>query len=777
MLSSLLRTKKLEPALIFRVVLLLLVICTVASYQYARHKEHARIATAFDELATLKAQRVQLRVDGYARTLFDLRGLFVANKNVTNEEFQQFLRGVEVTRRYPALLHIGYAPLVTEANRGDLENRLRGMGLRGYRGLPGDFPILYGFPAIDTLLGQNLNQGQLHAQTLGVARDFNQTRLSSNMLLRLDPGRLSGFVIYLPLYGDSTTAPTGMAARRQALSGYLFAAFRTEDLIESTIGTDLKQQLGLALFDGPAPDAAHLAYDSGHVWPPPAGEGPARYASTRRTEVCGRPWTFVFVALPSFVQANKSRLPLVVLVGGLLTSILGATLAYVGSRRWLAEWRILYLVFHDELTGLPNRARLRICILEAVGDEREKPQPLALLIVEMTRFRDINYTLGHQIGDEVLKQAGLRLGNVLSGEATLARISDVQFGVLLPNAREGKAVELARRLMAAMEEPLPAHDSKYELGARVGIALISGRGCDPDDLVRHADIALNRARTSGAAYVVYDAALDPYKPQRLALLGDFRQAIRDDQLAMYCQPKAELRTGRVTSVEALVRWQHPKFGLLTPDKFIDLIEPTELIQLLTQRMLECALGQSHEWRKHDLVLPLAVNLSTRNLLNPALPELVGNLMTSWGADPSWLGLELTESSIMEDPPMSLRVLNRLHAMGLDLIVDDFGTGYSSLSYLMKLPVDVIKIDQSFIKNMTSDPDAAAIVKAMIELAHSMRMKVVAEGTETKEVWDALKRLDCDEAQGYYISPPLPAHAFRAWLEHSPWQPAPACSEK
>jgi diguanylate cyclase (GGDEF)-like protein len=473
------------------------------------------------------------------------------------------------------------------------------------------------------------------------------------------------------------------------------------------------------------------------------------------------------------VQANQSRLPLVVLAGGLLTSILGAALAYVGSRRWLAERRIVYLAFHDELTGLPNRARLRICILEAIRDERETPQPIALLIVEMTRFRDINYTLGHRIGDEVLKQASLRLGNVVGSEATLARISNVQFGVLLPNASEGKAINLARRLMAAMEEPLPAHDSKYELGARAGIASIAGRACDPDDLVRHADIALNRARTSGATYVVYDAALDPYKPQRLALLGAFRQAIKDDQLAMYCQPKAELSSGRITSVEALVRWQHPEFGLLMPDQFIDLIEPTELIQLLTQRMLECAIGQSHEWRKHDLVLPLAVNLSTRNLLNPSLPELVGSLMATWGADPSWLGLELTESSIMEDPALSLRVLNRLHAMGLELIVDDFGTGYSSLSYLMKLPVDVIKIDQSFIMNMTSDPDAAAIVKAMIELAHSMGMKVVAEGTETKEIWDALKRLGCDEAQGYYISAPLPAHVFRGWLEQSAWQLAPA----
>jgi EAL domain-containing protein (putative c-di-GMP-specific phosphodiesterase class I) len=330
--------------------------------------------------------------------------------------------------------------------------------------------------------------------------------------------------------------------------------------------------------------------------------------------------------------------------------------------------------------------------------------------------------------------------------------------------------------MVAMEEPLPAHDGAYEVGARAGIATAAGQPgslADPDDLVRHADIALNRARGNGAAYVVYDAALDPYKPQRLALLSAFRQAIKDDQLEMYCHPKADLRSGRVTGAEALVRWRHPEYGLLTPDRFIALIEPTELIHLLTQRMLECALRHSAAWRRDGLVLPLAVNLSTRNLVNPALPDLVAGMMASLGADPSWIALEITESSIMDDPALSLRVLNRLNAMGVELVVDDFGTGYSSLGYLMKLPVSVVKIDQSFTMSMTTDPDAASIVKAMIELAHALGMKVVAEGAETKETWDMLARLGCDEAQGYYISEPLPADAFQRWLERAPSPLSPA----
>ena len=771
MLSSLFHTRKLTPALCSGLVFVLLVICTVAGYLRADHQEHARIAREFHQLATLKCQRVLLRVDGYARTLLDLRGLFVADPDVTSEAFQRFLHGVEVLQRYPALSHIGYAPLVTNANRAQLERQLRDLGLSGYQASPGDLPILYGFPAIDTLLGKRLNSGPSRSQALAMARDLNQPQLSPQLPLQLDRDRRSGFVMYVPLYG-SGLAPPAPEQRRQALSGYVFAAFRTEDLIESTIGPDLRSDMSLALSDGPVANASGSAYRANYRFDAPNG-GAWRYASTHYARVNGRTWTFVFVARPPFVLANQSNLPLVVLVGGLLGSLLAARLAYVGAQRWLAEGTIHYMAFHDELTGLPNRASLRICIQQAILHQRQTNQPCALLIVELIRFSDINYTLGHLIGDEVLKQASARLRSVVDQDAPLARISNVQFGVLLPNASQGAAIDVAMRLATAMEAPLPAGDSEYELGARSGIASVPLDSDDPDDLVRHADIALNRARNSCAPYVVYDPALDPYKPQRLALLGAFRHAIKEDQLAMYCQPKANLRTGQITSVEALVRWQHPEYGLIMPDRFIALIEPTELIQLLTQRMLECALRQSYEWREKDLFLPLAVNLSTRNLLNSALPEMIGSLMHTWGADASWLGLEITESSIMADPALSLRVLHRLHTMGHELIVDDFGTGHSSLSYLMKLPVAVLKIDQSFITHMIRDRDAAAIVKTIIELAHNMGMKVVAEGAETKETWDALRRLDCDEAQGYYISPPLPAHAFIGWLERSPWHLAPA----
>jgi EAL domain-containing protein (putative c-di-GMP-specific phosphodiesterase class I) len=367
----------------------------------------------------------------------------------------------------------------------------------------------------------------------------------------------------------------------------------------------------------------------------------------------------------------------------------------------------------------------------------------------------------------VLKRVGSRLSHVARGKATVARLGSLQFGMLLPNA--DAATALAAHILHALEEPLTASGINCQLGAHAGIALFPQDGTGTDELLRHADIALHDARNAGFGFALYNPSQDPYQPQRLALVGAFRNAIKEEQLRLYCQPKVDLRSGTVTSAEALVRWHHPTYGLICPDQFIPLIEPTELIQLLTQRMLESALRQCYMWRQNGLIVPLAVNLSARNLLNPALPDIIDRLMRQWGADASWIDVEITESSVMADPALSLRVLNQLHAMGLKLFVDDFGTGYSSLSYLMKLPINVIKIDHSFTMHMLEDPDAAMIVEAVIELAHKMGMGVVAEGTASKEIWDALQRLDCDEAQGHFISPPLPADDFAAWLKGSSWQ--------
>jgi diguanylate cyclase (GGDEF)-like protein/PAS domain S-box-containing protein len=429
-----------------------------------------------------------------------------------------------------------------------------------------------------------------------------------------------------------------------------------------------------------------------------------------------------------------------------------------------AEELIHQVAFYDDVTGLPNRRKFRTDLEQALRVAQQQHRHLALLIIQLERLRDINFTLGQANGDVLLRQIGPRLGEVLPPDSPVARIGDVQFATFLTGASAFTAAHIAEHIIHVLNRPFDIAEVSFAPGAHVGAALYPVHGNDPDTLIQHANVAVFQARRSGKDYVIYSPAHDPYKPQRLSMLGEFRHAVETGQLLLYCQPKAELGTGKVVGAEALVRWQHPQYGLVSPVEFIPLIEPTELIQPLTEWMLESAISQCYGWRRDGLDLPLAVNLSARNLHERDLADLLAELLNTWGADTSWLDLEITESSIMTDPMAGMKVLEQLHLSGFRLFVDDYGTGYSSLSYLMRLPVDFIKIDQSFVMSMLTDRPARAIVKSSIELAHNLEMKVVAEGTASQDIWDTLKSLGCDQAQGNFIGVPMPADEFRKWLQ-------------
>jgi EAL domain-containing protein (putative c-di-GMP-specific phosphodiesterase class I) len=355
---------------------------------------------------------------------------------------------------------------------------------------------------------------------------------------------------------------------------------------------------------------------------------------------------------------------------------------------------------------------------------------------------------------------------MLDGEGFVSRVSNSQFAVALPNADGEHAKAIAQKILSGLQKPFFIAGITYGLGAHVGIALAPAHGSDSATILRKAQVALFQAKQTGQACLPYDPRHDPYNPQRLALIGDFRKSLLAGELRLYCQPKADIRTGNIIGAEALVRWEHPLFGLIPPDQFIPLIEPTELIHPLTYFMLEASIKQSLEWRRAGVDLPIAVNLSPRDLADPNLVQNLGDTLSELGARPESLGLEITESSLMADPQSSIAELHRLSKMGCRLYIDDFGTGYSSLSYLMRLPVNVIKIDHSFTMRMIEEEKAATIVRSTIDLAHNLGMQVVAEGTATKEIWDALNGLGCDEAQGHYISPALPAHDFLPWMRSS-----------
>jgi len=439
------------------------------------------------------------------------------------------------------------------------------------------------------------------------------------------------------------------------------------------------------------------------------------------------------------------------------------------SCRRFAEDDIMRLAYYDEMTGLPNRLLYRKRLAEALATPAIAGRGIALVFVDLVRFRDINYTFGHLNGNDLLRAAARRITRLLGRRDVVARVG-ARFIMMLPDTDSARATRRARQLLASLEEPFPLAGVTYELNARLGIAIMPEHGTDSETLLRKADIALYQADHNGQSFAFYDAANDPYKPRRLALTGELRKAIQDGELRLYCQPKADMRTGEIVGAESLVRWQHHDFGLIQPDQFIPLIESTDLIHVLTRFMLESSLQQSRTWHEQGIHMPLAVNLSTRNLLESDLTDRLGELLQKWDAQADWLGLEITESSLMHNPDNCIAMLNRLSRTGFRLFVDDFGTGFSSLSYLTRLPINVIKIDHGFTMQMTRDKAAATIVKSTIDLAHDLGMTVVAEGTASREIWDALNRLGCDEAQGYLISPPLAADEFVDWWKNSPYRP-------
>jgi diguanylate cyclase (GGDEF)-like protein/PAS domain S-box-containing protein len=428
------------------------------------------------------------------------------------------------------------------------------------------------------------------------------------------------------------------------------------------------------------------------------------------------------------------------------------------------EERLNGFAYFDDVTGLPNRRKFRILLDQALQAAQQQGPRIVVLIIQLARLRDINFTLGPASGDLLLRQVGPRLKELLPQESPIARIGDVQFATLLTGASTFTAAHVAEHMIDALNRPFDVSGVSFAPGAHVGAALYPAHGTSQDALIQHATVAAFQASRSGKNFVVYSAANDPYKTQRLAMLGEFRHAVESGQLVLYCQPKALIATGAVIAAEALVRWRHPQYGLVSPADFIPLIEPTELVQPLTEWMLENAISQCYRWRERGIVIPLAVNLSARNLQERNLAELINDLLITWSADTSWLDLEITESSIMADPVVSKAVLDQLHQYGFRLFVDDYGSGYSSLGYLMRLPVQFIKIDHSFVIPMLQDRPAAAIVKSAIELAHNLGMKVVAEGVASQGIWEALKPLHCDEAQGNYVGPPMPADEFGKWLE-------------
>jgi diguanylate cyclase (GGDEF)-like protein len=428
---------------------------------------------------------------------------------------------------------------------------------------------------------------------------------------------------------------------------------------------------------------------------------------------------------------------------------------------------------HDPLTGLPNRVLFADRISQAIRGAARSGDEVAVFLMDLDRFKEVNDTLGHHSGDLLLQELSARLQRALRASDSVARLGGDEFGVLLPDLVDRQAIEeVVDRIRTAVERPFYVQDLPLAIETSIGVSIFPEHGQDVDALLQKADVAMYLAKAGNTTHAIYDPREDEYDPTRLTLVGELRRAIEAAELTVFYQPKADLQTGEVKGAEALVRWEHPGRGLLMPDEFIPLAQHTGLIRPLTLSVIDIAMAQARTWRNQGLNLSVAVNLATRNLLDAGLPDDVQELLEKWELDPGMVEFEITESTIMADPFRALAVLKRLHEMGTKLSIDDFGTGYSSLAYLKRLPVDSVKIDKSFVMNMVTDENDAAIVRSTIDLARNLGLAVVAEGVEDEAIWQTLAALGCDFAQGHYLSMPLPAAELVGWLKQLPEALAP-----
>nr|WP_255570866.1 EAL domain-containing protein [Cohnella sp. CFH 77786] len=423
------------------------------------------------------------------------------------------------------------------------------------------------------------------------------------------------------------------------------------------------------------------------------------------------------------------------------------------------------LAFHDSMTGLPNRFLFRERLTAAISDLPERAHSAAVLYLDMDRFKTVNDSLGHQVGDRLLLELAERLKAGLSGDELLARPGGDEFMILMKNVRGWEDVRIkAESILSVLEDPVLVDE--YELFAKpsIGASLYPSGGKDADTLIRNADTAMYYAKERGIDFHIYTEDMNEKLLKRLSLENDLRKAIERGEFLLYYQPKVETRSGSVAGMEALIRWKHPTKGMVPPSLFIPAAEDTGLIVPLGEWVLREACRQLQAWMAAGLEpIPVSVNLSSRQFQKKDLVTRIRGILAEYEIDPKWLELELTESCVMQTPELSNHTMHQLKKSRLSIALDDFGTGYSSFGYLRSFPLDVLKIDKGFVKDVTNNPDNAAIVESLISLSHHLGLKVICEGVETADQLEFLKKRRCDEIQGFYFSPPVPPDQAEGWL--------------
>jgi diguanylate cyclase (GGDEF)-like protein/PAS domain S-box-containing protein len=444
-------------------------------------------------------------------------------------------------------------------------------------------------------------------------------------------------------------------------------------------------------------------------------------------------------------------------VGVSLDDVTGPAMAAAAMR---------HRALHDDLTGLPNRTLLRDRLLQSLFEARRSGESVALLLLDLDQFKEVNDALGHLCGDQLLVKMAHRLQDVLRECDTIARLGGDEFALLLTTDASTKgAIAVAEKVAKALADPFDIDGMALHTSASIGIAVYPDHADSADGLTQHADVAMYAAKRSGTTYAVYMPAEDRSSVTRLTLLGELHRALEHEELVLHYQPVIDAVTGGTVATEALVRWQHPQLGLLPPSSFVELSEVSGLVQQLTRWVIERAVRTATSWRADGYDIGVSANLSVRNLYDAQLVPWICSLLEETELPPHLLTLELTESELMEDPALAIQVLGRLREFGVLTCIDDFGTGYSSLSYLRRLPVSAIKIDQSFVSGILDDQSDATIVRTIIQLAHDLGLDVLAEGVEDGPTFEMLRALGCDRVQGYFTGAPMTSAALLTHVDH------------
>jgi len=468
-------------------------------------------------------------------------------------------------------------------------------------------------------------------------------------------------------------------------------------------------------------------------------------------------------------EASYVRVRTLMLGLGIVALAVGLLIAWIVSRHVTRQaQQLAQQAMYDPLTGLANRTLLHRQLEHEIELAKRDGTSFAVMLLDLDRFKEVNDTLGHSVGDELLREAGNRLQQAVRAVDTVGRLGGDEYVVLLHDLAPEDVTAIAKKMLAALERPFHWKNQGIDLSASMGIAFYPSQCADAGSLLRCADIAMYVAKNAGRGFVVYAPEHDHSNRHDLSLKSELREAIQSGQLTLYYQPQIEHRSQRVVGLEALVRWNHPQRGFLGPDSFIPLAEDAGLIGPLTHWVLRTALTEQLLLRRSGYDLDMAVNLSARNLQDTALAASIQALLLETGAEAKHLTLEITESAVMDNAGDALTILTELDRMGVTLAIDDFGTGYSSLAYLKRLPVDKLKIDKSFVMDMETNDNDAVIVRSTIDLAHNLGLRVIAEGVESQDIWDTLDVLGCDCSQGFLMARPMPAEVLAGWLRDAPY---------